>query len=108
MPKLEEIPIGTVLEVLGPTYKSLDIRVIAVWVDVSWRLVAGIVVASRAELGDVQKLQEELYRRSRPPDSDTFHIRHQAVSSKEGLDGLLDDLDAGKLEVGGLTIDLEL
>lgn len=106
MPKLEEIPLGPLLDVLCPTFRSLDMRAMAVKVNEQWRLVAGIIAASRADPADVQRLHADLLRRSRPPESDRFRILFEASSAQQRLNALLEEIDAGKIVIDGLTLDL--
>lgn len=60
MPGYSKLPLGDVVKVLAPTFKSLDLRAIAVHVNSEWQLAAGVIVASLSDISEVVAKHERL------------------------------------------------
>ncbi len=98
MPKLEELSIGQMLPVLLPTFRSFDLRVIAVELDGRWVLVGGLVAASRFDPEDIKSRHAVLMQRARPPDTKNFRILFDAWPIEQS-DVLLNSIDNGSIRL---------
>jgi hypothetical protein len=98
MPKLEELSIGQVLPVLLPTFRSFDLRAVAVELSGQWTLVGGLIAASRFSPEEIKARHAILMQRSKPPETEHFKILFDAWPMEQA-DALLNGIDHGSIRV---------
>jgi hypothetical protein len=105
MPTVEDLPISDILEVLAPTFRTLDVRAFAAKQGDRWTVVAATVVATHAA-ADTVETQHTRLRKGLLDPHPRARFFFEALAASE-LPALLSAVEGGTLRVAGQNFDLE-
>src|SRR5689334_20585254 len=106
MPSYDEIPLGKFLEVVTPTFRSLDIRISAARIEGAWKVAAGTLVARHSTVAAVEETHSRLEETLGVPHAEGFMFSLSAAPAGE-LHDLLQGVSDGVFVVGGNSFILE-